>query len=272
MLGWASLPPAVAMESDAAPHQQQQQQQQPAAAVPAPGGQGIAASQLAVALGGLLAAGGGHQQQQHRQQVELGPSLGDVLKPDLVVSLLQQSPEVRRARQQGVCVRGASCGRLHGRPRRCARAHTHSRALHYIALQLVAQLAPHLPEEQRSVQSMADVIASAQFRCARVWVARASARCLPTRAAPASTPRRRVCFTHTRPPLSPPPCCRHQLDVMSQALATGQLSTAQFGLPPGGFGVMGLLAAIQQQQQQGHGAAAGDTGKGAAGEQQQQEQ
>ena len=205
MLGWASLPPAVAMESDAAPHQQQQQQQQPAAAVPAPGGQGIAASQLAVALGGLLAAGGGHQQQQHRQQVELGPSLGDVLKPDLVVSLLQQSPEVRRARQQGVCVRGASCGRLHGRPRRCARAHTHSRALHYIALQLVAQLAPHLPEEQRSVQSMADVIASAQFRCARVWVARASARCLPTRAAPASTPRRRVCFTHTRPPPLPPP-------------------------------------------------------------------
>ena len=57
------------------------------------------------------------------------------------------------------------------------------------------------------------------------------------------------------------PQFRHQLDLFSHALMTGQLDTAQFGLPPGGgFGVLDFLGSIQrhadqqrQQQQQGGG-------------------
>ena len=47
------------------------------------------------------------------------------------------------------------------------------------------------------------------------------------------------------------PQFKHQLGVLTQALATGQLSTSEFGLsPPGALGVKEFLDAIQRQAEQ----------------------
>lgn len=58
------------------------------------------------------------------------------------------------------------------------------------------------------------------------------------------------------------PQFRHQLDLLSHALMTGQLDTRQFGLPPGGFGVMDFLRSIQEQA---------DKEKAAGGQQREQQ-
>lgn len=59
------------------------------------------------------------------------------------------------------------------------------------------------------------------------------------------------------------PQFRHQLDLFSHALMTGQLDASQFGLPPGGYGVLEFLAGIQRQADNQAGAAAN---AGAAGD------
>jgi len=43
------------------------------------------------------------------------------------------------------------------------------------------------------------------------------------------------------------PHFKHQLDVLSEALATGQIDTSQFGLGPPAFGVAEFLKAIQRE-------------------------
>ncbi|PSC69302.1 regulatory particle non-ATPase [Micractinium conductrix] len=89
--------------------------------------------------------------------------------------------------------------------------------------ELVARLAPYLPEEHRSAEAVVGLVSTPQFR--------------------------------------------HQLDLLTHALQTGQLDTRQFGLPPGGFGVADFLKSIQahadseRQKQQGQ---QGGDGAGAA--------
>ena len=46
------------------------------------------------------------------------------------------------------------------------------------------------------------------------------------------------------------PQFKHQLDVLTHALATGQIDTSQFGLGPPAFGVAEFLKAIQRQADQ----------------------
>lgn len=53
------------------------------------------------------------------------------------------------------------------------------------------------------------------------------------------------------------PQFKHQLEVLTQALATGQIDTSQFGLGPPAFGVAEFLKAIQRQADQ-EGAASRD--------------
>ncbi|PRW33310.1 adhesion molecule [Chlorella sorokiniana] len=84
---------------------------------------------------------------------------------------------------------------------------------------MVARLAPYLPEEHRSAAAIRELVSTPQFR--------------------------------------------HQLDLFSHALMTGQLDTSQFGLPAGGFGVLDFLRSIQTQA---------DQKKGGEGQQQQQAQ
>ncbi|KAI7839776.1 hypothetical protein COHA_006576 [Chlorella ohadii] len=72
--------------------------------------------------------------------------------------------------------------------------------------EMVARLAPYLPEEHRSAAAIRELVSTPQFR--------------------------------------------HQLDLFSHALMTGQLDTSQFGLPAGGFGVLDFLRSIQTQADQ----------------------
>eukprot|EP00887_Chlorella_sp_A99_P000404 scaffold13.g404.t1 len=63
------------------------------------------------------------------------------------------------------------------------------------------------------------------------------------------------------------PQWRHQVRLLSHALQSGELDTSQFGLPPGGLGVLEFLAAIQKQAdekrvQQGRKEAQGGSGAG----------
>ncbi|EFN51190.1 hypothetical protein CHLNCDRAFT_141354 [Chlorella variabilis] len=140
---------------------------------------GIGAADLAAVLGSLLAGGAGQGasgQAGRRLAADPGPSLSDVLRPELLAPLLR-SPD------------------------------------------MVQRLAPFLPEEHRSADAISELVSTPQFR--------------------------------------------HQLDLFSHALMTGQLDASQFGLPPGGYGVLEFLAGIQRQADNQAGAAAN---AGAAGD------
>lgn len=117
--------------------------------------------------------------------------------------------------------------------------------------EMVARLAPYLPEEHRLVGvggpggGLRMGAVEPLLDGAVPWRARAVGAACQLRAPHASPPWRRSAAAIRE--LVSTPQFRHQVGLFSHALSTGQLDTSQFGLPPGGFGVADFLRAIQQQ-------------------------
>jgi hypothetical protein len=209
------------------------------------------------AIASALLAGLAAAQQQQRQRHAPGLALHQVRSGGRCAASSAgcRAPRPLPARPHHPCLRLGpaascrSCRRPNRRQARCRCCHCPQvlRPETLLPLlsdpEMLARLAPHLPEQHRSQEALMALAHSPQFQ-QQLQVGRCCARSpCAARCAPGPWPTRRRVATRAQ--------------VFGQALQTGQLDLAQFGLNARGFSVADFLDAIQElverEQAQGQG-------------------